>query len=198
MEKKNWNTLIKFVIIILIISCCVVRYAIASTKNIEQLVKIARQYAREEGKENLSILLINKAIKTQPHNMLLYFERASILGRLGFYKEAINDFNFLLRKNAPITKYVIRRHRADCYAAIGKMKNAIVDYQYVVKVKPKKGKYWYYYAELLWFLGLKKPALNATSKGLATESHWRGHLRDLRNKILTGERITKLHLPLHN
>ena len=56
---------------------------------------------------------------------------------------------------------------------------------------------WYYYAELLWFIGNKGEALKAVNIGLKTGSHWVGKIKTLENKILSGERV-KLHRPFSN
>ena len=175
-------------------------FAITRQEYVNDLVSKASHYSRQEGKSFLAINYINEAVKLQPGNLNIYYKRAFIYGRLGLYTESIKDLNFILRSKSGRKKFTSAlKYRAECYSAIGEYARAIADYKRMInnRTTKKSGKMWYYYAELLWFIGNKGEALKAVNIGLKTGSHWVGKIKTLENKILSGERV-KLHRPFSN
>lgn len=152
-------------------------------------VKLSKQ-----GKHFLAINYINRAIKIQPDNLSLYYKRAFIFGRAGFYRHSIKDFNRVVgKKNYPHAV----RFRADCYVAINKIGRAVKDYKCFLKNAPKDGKVWLFFAEALYLGGDRKGALKAIKIGIKTKSHWEKRLIQLQKKILFNEFIIP-HTPLSN
>ena len=174
--------------------------AVTRQQYVDGLVSKANHYSQQEGKSFLAINYINEAVKLQPRNLNIYSKRAFIYGRLNLYTEAIKDLTFILRNDTGRRKFPSSwKYRAECYSAIGAYARAIADYKRMInnRTNKKSGKIWYYYAELLWFMGNKDEALKAVSIGLKTGSHWVGKIKTLENKILLGKRV-KLHRPFSN
>lgn len=188
---------------IFICSCCVVSepsFAQSGTmqQNVKILVAKAEQSLRHESQKHLAVNYINRAIKLQPLNLELHYKRAFILGRLKLYHEAIKSLNFVMANDPNRKKFPSAlKYRAECFAAIGNYERAVSDYRKMLSRGRGGGKIWYYFAELLWFMGDHSQALSAIDKGLITESHWRGKLLQLRRKILTGQKA-QLHTPFSN
>lgn len=169
-------------------------WGVSEAQNVQTLVSKAQQYSRQKNKSQLAISYINKAIKLQPRNQQLYYQRALILGRAGMYSAAIPELSrFARMKEFP---HAIR-FRADCFMAMNDMRSATRDYFAFLRKEPKDGKVWFYLAEAYVLMGDKKSALAAINKGLATGSHWSKKLKNLRIQILTNQ-IVKPHKPFSN
>lgn len=176
--------------------------AITRQQYVNDLISKAEQYSKQEGKSFLSINYINEAIKIQPRNLDIYFKRAAIYARLKLFTEAVKDLNLIYKNAHGHKKYKKAiKYRAECFAALGEYGRAIADYKTMIKNGSKRGKIgkiYYYYAELLWYVGNKDEALNVIARGKRTGSHWISHMNILENKILSGIRIKKLHRPFSN
>ena len=172
--------------------------AVTQQEYVNNLVNKAMHYSRQEGKETLAVSLINKAIKIQPRNLKLYYKRASVKGHIKNYAGALSDLNIVMRNDTGRKKKFPSavKYRAECFSALGYMKNAIDDYK-IATSSLHSAKIWLYYAELLWYLGQKSEALDAINKGLSLNQHWTPKLRKLQNKIFSGEKV-KLHTPFTN
>ncbi|SHJ56625.1 Tetratricopeptide repeat-containing protein [Malonomonas rubra DSM 5091] len=172
--------------------------AITRQQYAHNLASLAEKMSKQEGKEFLAISYINEAIKAQPSNLGMYYKRAAIYSRAGLNAEAIKDLNLIL-KNDPLGKKFpsTLKYRAECFAALGSYQKALSDYQTFLRKAPKSGKVWYYYAELLWFVGDREKALQAINSGLRTGSHWEKKMRSLQTKILDNKKV-KLHKPFSN
>ncbi len=167
-------------------------------QNVKMLVAKADQSLRHESQKHLAVDYINRAIKLQPLNLGLHYKRAFIFGRLNLYHEAIRSLNFVIANDPNRRKFPSAlKYRAECYAAIGDYARAVSDYHKMLSRGRGDGKIWYYFAELLWFLGDHGQALGAIDRGLMTDSHWKGKLLKLREKILTGKKA-QLHIPFSN
>jgi tetratricopeptide (TPR) repeat protein len=163
------------------------------------LVRNAKIYS-QQGNQLMAIKTFDQAMKLQPNNLGLYYERASMMGKAGFYANAIKDYTFIINQDnlSGRTRFPhAPRFRADCYMATGQYQAAIQDYNAFLRTAPGDGKVWSYMAEAL-SLNLRNDlALVAIQKGLATGSHWSGRLKSLQQQIMTGEKITP-HKPLSN
>lgn len=148
----------------------------------------------------MAIKSFDQAMKLQPNNLTLYYERASMSGRAGYYMNAINDYTTVINQDGLSGKNSFShapRFRADCYMAVGNYPGAIQDYNSFLRGAPDDGKVWSYMAEALSLSYRNDLALTAIQRGLATNSHWSKRLKDLQRQIMTGERI-KPHKPLSN
>lgn len=172
--------------------------AVSREEYANSLSQQAEQYSKQKGKEFLALGYINEAIKLQPSNLNNYYRRAFVLGRARLYAAAINDLNLVIRNDPGNKKFPSAlKYRAECYAAMNDIDNAIKDYRRMLKRAPKSDKLWLYYAELLWFAGMKSESLKAIEMGYLANGHRRGKLKNLHKKILSGERV-KLHTPFSN
>lgn len=72
-----------------------------------------------------------QALRLNPNFAAAVGYRAKMYKRNRQWKEAIVDFTRLMEKGAPASSYV---RRAECYAMIGKSKEAIADYDHAVKI----------------------------------------------------------------
>ncbi len=175
--------------------------AVTRQQYINDLISKANHYSQQEGKSFLAINYINEAVKLQPRNLDIYFKRAAIYARLKLFPEAIKDLDLVYRNAHGRKKYTKAiKYRAECYAAVGEYGRAINDYKTMINNSSKKGgigKIYYYYAELLWFIGNKNEALKVINRGKMTGSHWIEKMKVLENKISLGERVT-LHRPFSN
>jgi len=175
---------------------------LAQTGTVEQNVKIlvakANQCLRHESRKHLAVDYINRAVKLQPRNLQLYYKRAFIYGRLKYYTEAIKNLDFIVRSDPRALRFPSAlKYRAECYAAIGVYGKAVTDYRTLLKHSSESGKVWFYYAELLWFLGDRQQALKSIDKGLKVKTHWRSKLIALRKNVIAGQRV-QLHTPFSN
>jgi len=172
--------------------------AISRQQYAHKLASQAEMMSKQKGKNFLAISYINEAIKLQPSNLGMYYKRVSVYGRAGLYAEAIKDLNLIL-KNDPLRKKFPSslKYRAECFAALGAYQQALSDYSTFLRQAPKSGKLWYYYAELLWFVGNRDKALAAISQGLQTGSHWVGKMRFLQKQIFENKKVV-LHKPFSN
>ena len=169
-------------------------FSMTRQEYVNSVVSQAEQYSKQEGRQSLAVSLINEAIKLQPRNPELYYKRAFILGRAGQYLYAIPDLNMVMKlKQYP---HAIR-FRADCFMAVRDYQKAAQDYSVFLGSAPKDGKVWSYLAEALALQGNKQAALEATSRGLATGSHWSERLRQLQEMILL-DKIIVPHKPFSN
>jgi tetratricopeptide (TPR) repeat protein len=193
--KKIFKTLYVFIFLIALsvsVSCRPV-YAADSDRYVDALVKKAENYSRLK-KDSLALMHINQAIKIQPKNPSLYYKRAFITGKAGYYTFSIKDFSKLV--NNPGFPHAVR-FRGDCFMALNRMNMAAKDYKAFLKKGYKDGKVWSYLAEALYLAGERQQALAAINKGLSFKSHWRPRLLDLKKKIVSGESVEP-HKPLSN
>ncbi len=177
-------------------SACIAN-AITKQQYVDNLVAKALELSSQEGKSLLSINYINKAIKLQPRSLKIYYKRAFVYGRAGLYVEAIKDLNLILNSPSRSQFPAALKFRAECLAMLGDYRSALADYLTLLERAPKSGKIWYYYAELLWFVGEKDKALIAISNGLKIGSHWGVKMKRLQSVIWEGKKI-KLHEPFSN
>lgn len=140
--------------------------------------------------------MYQKAIQAQPGNLSIYYKRAFMWGKSGYYGQAIKDFTFVINSSGRRFEHA-PRFRADCYVAIGQYQEASEDYIIFLKSAPRDGKVWSYLAETYALMGRTDLALQAAEKGLATGSHWEKRLQTLKRQIMYGEKI-KPHKPLTN
>jgi tetratricopeptide (TPR) repeat protein len=161
---------------------------------VKNLVAKAEQYSRQPGKGPLALSYMNKAIQLQPGNRDLYYRRAFVMGRMGAYAAAIQEFSRFVNMRG--YSHAIR-FRADCFMALNDFERASKDYLAFLRNAPGDGKVWLYLAESLALMGDKRSALKAVEKGLASGSHWAEALEKMRIKILTNQMI-KPHKPLSN
>ena len=168
-------------------------FAVTVQQKVNTLTSQAIKYSKQ-GKGLQALQYINQAIKIQPRNQNLYYQRAFILGRAGIYSKAIQEFTrFSQMKGYP---HAIR-FRADCFMAVDDMRSAVKDYLTFLRKESKDGKVWSYLAEAYALMGDTRSALAAVNKGLSTGSHWSGRLNSLKGQILRGEKIIP-HKPLSN
>lgn len=164
-----------------------------SDRYVDSLVKKSENYSRLE-KYSLALMHINQAIKIQPRNPSLYYKRAFITGKAGYYAFSIKDFSKLI--NNPGFPHAVR-FRGDCFMALNNMNMAVKDYKAFLKKGYKDGKVWSYLAEALYLAGERQQALAAVNKGLSFKSHWRSRLLELKKKIVSGEPVEP-HKPFLN
>jgi tetratricopeptide (TPR) repeat protein len=191
---KKIVSMIVFSIFLLLLIGAINCFAKTFQEQVEFLTKQAVFYSKNNGDNSLALMYINKAIKLQPHNFNLYYNRAFIMGRAGEYHNAIKEFSRFV-KNDKFPHAV--RFRADCFMAINQMQRAVHDYKCFLKLAPKDGKVWSYLVETLALMGKQSAALSAINHGLESKSHWSGRLKLLQKQIAFGEKIIP-HMPFSN
>jgi len=172
--------------------------AVTRQQYINDLISKADHYSRQEGKSLIAINYINQAVKLQSGNLDTRFNRAKIYARLKLFSEAIKDLSLVYRNAHGQKKYSKAiKYRAECYAWLGEYSRAINDYKTMLNTGWRIGKIYYYYAELLWFVGNKNEALKVINLGKLNGDHWVAKMEVLENKIYSGKRV-KLHQPFSN
>jgi len=161
---------------------------------VKSLVEKAEQYSRQPGKGPLALSYMNKAIQLQPGNKDLYYRRAFVMGRIGAYSAAIQEFSRFVNMRG--YGHAVR-FRGDCFMALSDFRSASRDYLAFLRKAPGDGKVWLYLAESLALMGDRRSALEAVDRGLATGSHWSKALQNMKTKIMTNQMI-KPHKPLSN
>jgi predicted Zn-dependent protease len=161
---------------------------------LKTLVEKADRYSRQPGKGELALSYMNKAIQLQPGNKDLYYRRAFVMGRIGAYSAAIQEFSRFV--NMQGYDHAVR-FRGDCFMALNDFRSASRDYLAFLRKAPGDSKVWLYLAESFALMGDKKSALEAVDRGLATGGHWSKALQNMRIKIMTDQRIIP-HKPLSN
>jgi len=144
-----------------------------------------------------AIAAYNRALKLQPGNLALYYERATTWGKMGSYVNAIRDFTTVIKHDRGRKFPHAWRFRADCLMALGYTSAAVDDYARFLRLSPQDGKVWSYLAEAYYLMGRRELALQAIQRGFGAGSHWSKKLRKLQMKMLKGEKITP-HKPLSN
>lgn len=162
-------------------------------------VKNAETYTRQ-GNHPMAAMMYDQAVRMQPGDMQLYYQRAASYGRAGYYQNAIKDLSLVINNDEMSAKRRFpsaRKFRAECYAMSGQLQKAVDDYKEMLQINPNSGKLWYYLAETYAVMQRSDLAISAISKGLATKSHWADKLKNLHTRIMIGEQI-KLHAPFSN
>jgi len=165
----------------------------------QQLMRNAVTYSKQ-GNHMMALKLSEQAIKLEPTNIALIYQRASVWGRGGYYANAIKDLSQVIREDelAARKKFpAARKFRAECFVATGQMQKAVDDYNVLLRGNPQSGKIWYYMAETLAVMKRMDWALQAVERGIATGTHWSKNLETLKKEILSGQEITP-HKPFSN
>lgn len=165
----------------------------------EKLMRIATQYSKQ-GNPMMAVKFCDQAIQLRPNDLSLFYQRALIWGRGGFYTNAVKDLSLVIREDGQSTRRrfpAARKFRAECFAVLGQMQRAVDEYKALLQENPQSGKLWYYMAEILAVMKRTAWALQAADRGIATGSHWAVRLEKLKNNILLGQEI-KLHRPFSN
>jgi len=149
------------------------------------LLQKAQAYSRK-GEYSTALNLCNQALRLQPRNMHIFYQRAFVWGQAGLYVNAVKDFTLVIKND----KYFSHapRCRADCLVALGYPQKAVDDYLFFLKSDSRDGKVWSYLVEAYALMGNRDKALWAADQGLATGSHWSGRLRKLKMQVLMGEK----------
>ncbi|WP_282755067.1 tetratricopeptide repeat protein [Desulfuromonas thiophila] len=167
----------------------------ANNSRIDALTRNADVYARQ-GNYAIAFQLYEQAIRMAPANIGLYYQRAGLYGKAGYYPNAIKDLNRVIQTAPQQFSHAVR-FRADAFMALGYHQKASQDYMLFLRNASKDGKVWSYLAEAYALQGQKQKALEAVRHGLAAGSHWSGRLKTLQMQILSGQKITP-HKPFSN
>lgn len=194
--RSKW--LISIIASLVFVWCAIAMPSFAQSGSIQHevknLVAKAEEHSRQPGKGSLALSYMNKAIQLQPGNRDLYYRRAFVMGRIGAYSAAIQEFSRFV--NMQGYDHAVR-FRGDCFMALNDFRSASRDYLAFLRKAPGDSKVWLYLAESFALMGDKKSALEAVDRGLATGGHWSKALQNMRIKIMTDQRIIP-HKPLSN
>lgn len=142
------------------------------TKAIEVSPKLAEAYHRrsvcysEKKEYDLAIKDLNQYIKLQPNRSRSYLWRAEAKVQKGDYKDALSDINLAI-KTSPEKAGEFILYRGDLYLRLKEFKNALADYDALLKLNALDDTIWLRKGNILMTLADYKGACQAYTKTIA-------------------------------
>ncbi|CAG8506535.1 3259_t:CDS:2, partial [Acaulospora colombiana] len=139
---------------------------------------------RIQGNYNLSLADLCEAIKVAPHNSRLYRNRGKVYTLLNEFDKAVADLDRSMSMENESHVSALK-YRGISYSKLGRYREAIVDFNEVLKKKPSNPKIYYNRGETYYLLSELELALHDLNKSLEYEED----LKSLKLRSLILERM---------
>nr|BAL53679.1 hypothetical protein HGMM_F07G10C07 [uncultured Planctomycetota bacterium] len=138
------------------------RLVLQQRPNQREVLELVLQTARQTRQYHLALEVIERLISLDPANAQLWLQKSLLLDLMYRDKEALaalDEYEKLIRKNAPrlLPSYYARR--ANAYRKLGRLEEALQSLNTALDMSPSYGYAYYLRADVYWRLGKVEAAL---------------------------------------